>query len=101
MVVNVGIHVVVTPEAAFTEQVRMTVEETEPGAVEVDTDTVVDELWAMLTSFVVRVGVVIHVWAMLEQIIYYKVPRGKKSTKSRAFKRYKSGRRWRVETRTI
>ena len=45
----------------------MTVEETEPGAVDVDTDSVTDELWAVLTSFVVRVGMAIHVWAMLEQ----------------------------------
>lgn len=40
-VVTVGIHVVVTPADALTLQVRKTVVSTDPGAVDVDTETVV------------------------------------------------------------
>ena len=65
----VGIHDVtfLVPEPTIEgTQVRMTVVTVEPRAVEVDSDTVVNERWTVVTTAVVRVGMFIHVWAMLE-----------------------------------
>lgn len=72
MVVSVGEHVAVAPEGRLSGgiQVSMTVEPTEPGAVDVDTLSVTDVIWAILTAFEVSVGMVIHVWAMVEQSVY-------------------------------
>jgi len=67
-VVSVGTHAVASPDPEGM-QVWMIVEVVEPGAVDVDNDSVVNELWAVLTMFVVRVGISIHVWDMLEQFL--------------------------------
>ena len=47
-------------------QFWMTVAEVEPAPIDVDSDIVVNVLWAELTTFDV-IGMSTHVWAMLEQ----------------------------------
>ena len=77
----------VTPGGALASQVRKTMVSTDPGAVVVDTEKVVDSLREVPTSVLVRVGVETHVSAMLESAFYLmkgskRRDREKTSTKS-------------------
>jgi len=74
-------------------QVWTTVGEEEP-AVDIDTDIVVNELWAVLTVSVVRVGIPTHV-AMIEQS-FYLLKSSRKVRNQVAFQIYRPGRRWRA-----
>ena len=73
-------------------QVWITEAEVEPGTVDVDACVVVNVLWAVLTTSVVRVGISTQVWAMLETEILspLEVSKGKSKARYQVLSRTRS-----------